>query len=347
MKSARLLLLFAVALTACGKEAPPPVKAVRPALTQLAGSMAVADVEAYSGEIRARHELLLGFRSGGKIVERLVEAGVKVRAGQLLARIDPADAGLQADAARTQYKLAENDLMRYRELHSKGFVSQSALDAKEAGLQTAKAQAGLALNQSDYTALYADKEGIVTAVLADVGQVVSAGQAVVRLAQSGEMEVSIEIPEAQFFMHQVGDAAEVLLLSGEGGVPLSGRLRELSPAADPVSRTYAARVTLTDPAKVALGMTARVRFIRAQRSTPDLLIPVSAIYQQGRHTAVWIVAADHSVSLRQVEIVAWRDGGAVIGSGLSAGERIVSAGVHRLSPGEKILPVESASGGAL
>ena len=351
MKFTLLFIALAATLAACSKESTPPVKTERPALTQVVGVLAGENGNLYSGEIRARHEVALGFRTGGKIVERLVEAGTQVKTGQVLARLDPADAGLQSGAAQAQYQLAESDAVRYRELHSKGFVSQSALDAKETALNAAAAQAGLMRNQAAYTTLRAEHDGVVAATLAEAGQVVSAGQPVLRLAQAGELEVAIEIPEAQFAMRRVGDAAEIVLLAGSGA-PVTGRLRELSPSADPVSRTYPARVAFSaapsqaTARQVALGMTARVRFNRSQQTTAELLIPLSAIYQQGKQTAVWIVAADRSVSLRQVEVAAYRDNGAVIASGLTAGERIVSAGVHRLTSGEKIQSIDMAAGSA-
>jgi multidrug efflux system membrane fusion protein len=170
---------------------------------------------------------------------------------------------------------------------------------------------------------------------------------VLRLAQTGETEVAIEIPEAQLFMRHVGDAAEVVLLAVDGA-PIVGHLRELSLVADSVSRSYAARVAFTAaPNQAALGMTARVKFKNSapvnSAKSAQLLIPLSAIYQQGTKTAVWIVAADHSISLRQVTVAAYRDGGAVIASGLTAGERIISAGVHRLSAGEKIHSVQAVT----
>lgn len=338
MKSILLFTVLSACLAACGgKETPPHVSTARPALTQIVGEAPGGPGTAYSGEVRAHHELALGFRIPGKIIARTVDAGTKVKAGQVLARLDPADAGLQAVAAQSQYQLAQSEAARYRELRSKGFVSQSALDVKEAALQAAKSQSGLAHNQSDYTALKAEHDGVVAVTLADVGQVVSAGQPVLRLAQSGEMEVAVEIPETQFAQRHVGDVAQVVLLAGNGE-PVAGRLRELSSAADPVSRTYAARVSF-NAASAALGMTARVSFNDGKKS--ELLIPVSAIYQQGKNAAVWIVAADGSISLRAVTVASYRDEGAVIAAGLSLGERIVSAGVHRLSAGDKIQMAES------
>ncbi len=338
MKSSFLLISFAVFFSACSKESAPPEKTERPVLTQVVGALAQETGVAYSGEVRARHEVTLGFRTGGKLLERRVETGNVVKAGQVLARLDPADAALQAGAAQVQFKLAEAEALRYRELRSKNFVSQSALDVKEAALQAAKAQAGLTHNQSDYTTLRAEQNGVVATTLAESGQVVSAGQPVLRLAQAGEMEVAIEIPEAQYVQRHVGDAAQIELLAGSGAA-LTGRLRELSPSADPVSRTYAARVSFSaTPEQVALGMTARVHFSVAGKSAKlsELLIPLSAIYQQGKQTSVWIVAADHRVSARPVTVAAYHDNGAVIARGLNAGERIVSAGVHRLVSGEKI-----------
>lgn len=344
MKLTFLFIAIAASLSACGKkETVAPVNPVRPALTQIVGVQAEEGGVFYSGEIRARNELTVSFRTGGKLIARPVEAGMRVKSGQVLARLDPLDAALQAGAARAQYTLTESEALRYRELHRKGFVSQSVLDAKEVALQAASAQAGLTHNQSDYTVLRAAHDGVVAATLVEAGQVVSAGQAVLRLAQSGETEVSIEIPEADYAARHVGDKADIVLLTGTGA-HMSGRLRELSPSADPVSRTYAARVSIVSAANhIALGMTARVRFEAAKTGAAELLIPASAVYQQGVHPAVWIVSADHTVSLRPVEISAYRDSGAVIASGLAAGERIVTAGVHRLSAGEKIQLIAQVS----
>ncbi len=346
MKSTLLLVAVASTLLACSKESAPPVKLERPALTQIVGAQAGQSNDYYSGEVRARNETVLGFRIGGKLVERRVDTGDRVKAGQILARLDPADANLQAGSALAQYQLAEAEIKRYRELHSKGFVSQSALDAKEAGFKAASAQAGLTRNQSDYTILRAEHEGVVAMTLAEAGQVVSVGQPVLRVAEDGQREVAIAIPEMQLAGRKIGEAAEVVLLN-DGGKTMIGHLRELSAVADPVSRTYFARVSFTVPTEqqgqVALGMTARVRFVNRQQAPSDLLIPVSAIYQQGAKTAVWVVAGDSSVSLRPVEVAAFRDGGAVITAGLKSGERIVSAGAHRLSAGEKIRIIEAGS----
>ncbi len=336
-----LIFLLVGTLAGCGKEPAPAARIERPALTLVAGSAAGDVASTYSGEIRARHETQPGFRIGGKIIERLVDEGARVGAGQVLMRLDAGDAGLQLGAAQAQHRVAENEAKRYRELRGRGFVSQAALDAKEAALEAAAAQAGLARNQADYTTLRADRAGVVAAVLAEAGQVVAAGQPVLRLAPDGEREVAIAIPESQLANLRLGAPAEVILLAA-GAVPLAGRLRELAPAADPASRTYAARVALNRPGpEVALGMTARVRFTTGEKNE-GLLIPLSAVFQQGKGAAVWIVAADRTISLRPVQVAAWRDDGAVVTGGLAAGERIVSNGVHRLAAGEKIRIIEGS-----
>ena len=211
MNKALLILTLPVLLAACGKQAEQPARVERPASTIVVGATASDSGNVYSGEVHARYETVLGFRIGGKIVERMVDAGAFVKKGQVLARLDAADTGLQASAADAQYRLAEDELKRYRELRDKGFVSQSALDAKETALKAAAAQAGLARNQAAYTSLLSDRDGVVSATLAEVGQVVSAGQPVVRVAQQGEREVTISIPESRFSSIKVGMPAEIEL----------------------------------------------------------------------------------------------------------------------------------------
>lgn len=348
MKRTTLILMLPLLLAACGKEAPTVAKVERPAETLVVGALATDGGNLYSGEVHARYEAVLGFRIGGKLIERLVDAGATVKKGQVLARLDAADTGLQASASSAQLQLAQEELKRYRELRAQGFVSQSALDAKETALKSAEAQAGLARNQEAYTSLLADRDGVVSATYAEVGQVVAAGQSVLRVAQHGEREVLISIPESRFSAVYVGMPAEVVL-SAAGGDPqiLQGHVREVSPAADPASRTYPARVAFdARNTKVALGMTANVRLLKkanknTEASGSDFLIPMTALFQQGDQAAVWVVAADRSVHLRPVTVAAYRDDGAVIGSGLNVGERIVRAGVHKLAEGQKVQPIEN------
>lgn len=344
MKFKLLALVILPVLVACHPKTPAVAPIERPALTMQVGMAADGQVSSFSGDIRARHETPLGFRVGGKVVERLVDVGTQVKAGQVVARLDAGDAALQVSAAEAQLSLARAEVERYRTLFAKKFISQSALDAKETALQAATAQAGLARNQSGYSTLVAEHAGVVVATLAEVGQVVAAGQPVVKLAQDGEREVAIAVPEAQFSGLKVGDTAEISLFAGDAAQSFQGRLREISPAADPATRTYPARITLLgDAPAAALGMTAQVRFAPRGSPSAQLIIPLTAIFQQGKNMAVWKVAKDHTVSLHPITVAAYQANGAVITSGLSAGERIVSNGVHRLSAGEKIQPIDASA----
>lgn len=336
MKPVLAVALPLIALVACGK-APPPAEsaAAEPRLVR-ALKLSHGDTPAhrtYSGEVRARHETTPGFRIGGKVTERLVDVGARVKPGQALARLDPADARLAAAQAEANAALAEAELKRAEELKGRNFVSQAALDAKVTAAKAASAQAQLARNQAAYTTLYADQNGIVAAVLVEPGQVVAAGQPVFRLAREGEWEVAIALPETELGSVRVGAPATVRLWAD--GRTLSGRVREIAPLADPATRTFAARVSLPAvKAPLALGMTATVDF--PSKAGAGLVVPQSAIFQQGGQPAVWVIGNDGAVGLRPVRVDRYADDGAVIGAGLEAGETIVAAGASRLTPGEKV-----------
>ena len=194
----RASLVFAsLSLIAACSKSPLPPEPLRPVLTVVIGERADERAATYSGEVRSRYETPLAFRIGGKIAARLVDVGASVKAGDVRARLAPADSALSAGAANAQLDLASADLARYRELRSRNFVSQAALDAKETSFKSAKAQAELARNQRDYTVLRADHAGVVEAVAAEVGQVVAAGQTVVRVAHTDALEVAVAIPESR------------------------------------------------------------------------------------------------------------------------------------------------------
>lgn len=328
-------LLFLSLLAACGEKAPPAEKIdTGPKLVKAikVGAGGTAMDEAYSGEVRARIESPLGFRVGGKLVERYVDVGARVKAGQVLARLDPADQQLAATQAEANRSLAAAELKRTQDLQQKNFISQAALDAKQTAATAAEAQAKLAKNQAAYTTLVADASGVVAAVLAEPGQVVSAGQAVIRLARDGEREVAIAIPESRLAGLKVGAGSTASLWSGK---TYQGVLRELAPAADAATRTFAARIRITDAdAAVALGMTATVRFMR--ESTAELIVPLAAILQQGDKPAVWVIADDGTVRQQPIEVARYSDAGALVKSGLAGGETIVAAGAFKLSAGEKV-----------
>ncbi|MBS1227043.1 MAG: efflux transporter, family, subunit [Proteobacteria bacterium] len=331
---------------ACSK-APLPAEPLRPVLTAVVGEGADESAPTYSGEVRSRYETPLGFRIGGKIVARLVDVGARVKAGDVLARLDPADSALSANAANAQLDLASADLARYRELRAKNFVSQAALDAKETTFKSAKSQAELARNQSDYTALRADHAGVVEAVAAEVGQVVAAGQTVFRVARTDTLEVAVVIPEVR--LPERFKDAQITLWADEQA-SYQGVLRELSPAADALTRTYAARISIIKPdSRVQLGMTAKVRFLadKASAEPVRLTVPLAAIFQQDGQPALWVVGADQTVSLRPVAVAAYGETRATLASGVKAGERIVVAGVHKLAAGEKIKAVDQQPAAAV
>jgi len=334
-----LPLAALLGLAACS-EAPQPETLPRLVKSVVVGQGGDSGGAIYSGEVRARRESLLGFRIGGKIIERLVDAGAVVKAGQPLARIDAADAALQAVQAEAQKSLAEAEAKRYRDLKEKNFISQSALDGKETTLKAAAAQAALARNQAAYTTLVADKDGVISAVLAEVGQVVSAGQGVVRLAHRGEREVAVNIPEDGLGGLKPGVEAEVTLWAGDQRV-IKGKLRELSPAADAATRTYPARIALpVAEAALPLGLSATVKFLGGNGASRDngkqFSIPLGAIFQDGEKPAVWMIDKEGLVALRPVAISRYGERDALVSAGLEGGERLVAAGVHKLHSGEKV-----------
>jgi RND family efflux transporter MFP subunit len=339
------LLLAAAFLAGCSaSDAPPP--AARIVLVQAAANAPLTS-GIYTGEIRARHELDLAFRVGGKIAARLVDAGAETKAGQPLARLDPADLELAAAAARAQLAAAESEFTtartereRYAGLLGKKFVSQAAFDAKDnafnsaqSRLDQARSQSRISGNQASYGTLSSEFPAIVTAVLADAGQVVSAGQAVLRVARPEEKEVAIAIPESRLAELKAAKNLAVNLWA-EPKVTLRGELRELSPAADPATRTYAARIRiLNPPPEVRLGMTARVALDGASEAV--LLVPLSAVIDLGQGPLVRIVK-DGKVTSRPVQVALFREDGVMLAGGLQAGELVIVSGAGKLVDGQAV-----------
>jgi multidrug efflux system membrane fusion protein len=342
-----------LSLSACGQheEAQEPV---RPVLAQKVVLSNSIDKTVYSGEVRARYETDLGFRIGGKIISRLVDVGAEVSKGALLAKLDPSDASLAAQAARadvaaaeTDYSFAKSELGRYKELVDRGFIGRSVYDSKlntfnaaEARLKAKRAQAEVSANQSAYTALYADHDGVITAVNAEVGQVVAAGQSVFRLARPDEKEVVVNSAETRVSELQNSHEMLVRLWSQPTRV-YKGRLRELAPNADAMTRTFTAKVTILDPGpEVKLGMTANVLIGGLGREAA--LLPLTAIYTDNGKPGVWVVdPQSNRVSLRPVEIGQYREEGVTVPGGLKSGEIVVINGVHKLIPGQAVRPIEA------
>lgn len=312
----------------------PMIKAVR---TAIVGTQEAATMRAYPGEVKARFETTLGFRVPGKVVRRLVDVGAVVKRGQALAQLDPSDFALQVAQADAQAELATAELKRYQDLRSKNFVSQAALDARLAAATSAQAQARIARNQAGYTTLTADRDGVVAAIFTEAGQVVSAGQPILLLAPDGDREVVISLPESEVSRMAKGAQARVSLWSqGEKAPAITGKLREISSAADPVTRTYAARVALPDaPLRLPVGLSATVRFA-ADAADLSFAIPLSAVFQQANQMAVWKVGAGETVTLAPISVARYAGDQAIVTRGLNAGDRIVTAGATLLASGQKV-----------
>jgi len=351
-----LPLLFALAasplyLAACGHgvkdtAVAKPVIAVRLAPTD------TTDRDRYSGDVHARDESDLGFRVPGKIVQRAVNLGDTVKAGQLLARLDAADAALNKDAAEaalkaadSSYQFAQRELDRYAALVKTGVVSRSAFEHQQDLFTTAQAnyqQAQRAFelrgNQLAYTELRADHDGTVTSVQADAGQVVAAGQTVMSLAWSSGREVYIDVPENR--IGEFSGAKDIRVsLWGNQARSYLGSVRERSASADPATRTFLVKIAIRAPGpEVKLGMTAAVDVADAV-DPQELLIPMSALYHKDTTTAVWVVDPKTSqLRLKPVQVERYTDAGVVIGAGLAPGDTVVLKGVNELYEQEPVAP---------
>lgn len=350
----RLALSFAlpaalVLLTACGQEAAPPA-APRPALV-VQPQPAGASADSYPGEVRARFEPELAFRIAGKVSKRLVEEGQRVNAEQALAELDPQDVRLQLEANRAQLAAAEANLAlvraereRYQKLLDRGMVSHSQFDNAEnlyraglARLKQAKAEADVAGNQAAYAVLRAPQAGVIAKRQVEVGQVVAAGQTVFTLAADGEREVAIGVPEQQFAQFAVGQAVSVELWS-HPNQRFEGRIRELSPAADPRSRTFAARIAFTGQAPAELGQSARVFIAHAEQA--PLAVPLAAVSAEGGQAYVWRVGKDNRLQRAAVRLGAYGAESVPVLEGLQAGDWVVAAGGHVLREGQQVRPVD-------
>lgn len=343
------VLFVPLVLAACHREEPPPLP---PRIVNvLRVDAAVPDALAsYTGDVRARYETALGFRVAGKIAARLVDVGSSVKAGQPLARLDPTDQQLGIAAARQQTVAAQAnhdqlraDLTRFTELKQDGFVSAADLDRHTAAFEVARAQLeqsksqlDVSRNQSAYTVLTADHDGVVTAIAAETGQVVAAGQMVAKVARLTEKEAVVNVPENRLQAFRSSKEIGIDLWAAPGRF-YAGRVREISPIADPVTRTFMVRVTIVaaDDA-VGLGMTANV-YLKGNEAGAIARLPATAVFQKGDEPAVWVVDPKSSqVTLRPIKVARFGDEGVTVTEGLAAGDVVVQAGVHKLFAGEKV-----------
>jgi membrane fusion protein, multidrug efflux system len=297
-----------------------------------------------------RSETKLAFRVPGRISQRLVDVGQLVSKGTPLARIDPQDYQLSVAAARSQQvateidaKQAESDLRRIEELQRKGFVSEAALEqrrsaaaAAQARVAQAKAQSGAQGNQVGYTTLLASEAGVVVGLDAEVGQIVAAGQTVVRIARQSEKDAVVSVPESM--MDQVRKSQPVWLISSAlPGKRFEGAVREISPLADAGTRTFAVKVGLVEAQALQLGMSAQAQFgpALAQTNAAQVRIPLSALVNLKGQTIVWLVQ-ENKVVERRVSTTTTGSDNEVIVDGLRAGDKIVAVGGHLLTANERV-----------
>jgi RND family efflux transporter MFP subunit len=343
-----LLLLLA----GCEANTAPATKTERPVQVQ---RVAFANGDAsreFVGVVRARYETDLGFRIAGKIVTRFVNVGDRVRAGDLVARLDPQDLRLQVESAEAELAAATSnlaqaaaDLERYTSLRARGYASVAEFDRKKAAndeaegrLKRARRSLDLARNQLGYAELKADTDGVITAALAEPGQVVAVGQAVARVAQSGEKEAVIALPET--WLGEVEQSTAKVQLWSDRSRTFPARLRELSPQADPATRTYAARFTIGEANEsVAFGMTATVTLTH-KADAPVAKLPLSAILNRGTGPSVYVVDESGGLVLRPVTVGSFNEDAALVTSGLTDGEKVVTLGVQKLEAGLKVRTVE-------
>jgi multidrug efflux system membrane fusion protein len=356
--------LLVALLAACSGHEPPPAPP-RPVVVEHPQSLAQGTADVFAGSVKARVEASLSFRVPGKILERKVDLGAHVTKGTVLAVLDPQDAKLNLGAARAGLKAAEADLWlakqeekRYRDLKQRGFIGQSAVDLRvnttklaAAKLEQAKSQFDLAQNQSRYTTLTADSDGVITQILAEVGNVVSAGQPIAQFAADGEREIAIQIPEGR---------ADAIAKAPRIGVQLytnpqriyTGRVRDVSPQADPGTRTHTAHITIVDADDgVQLGATATV-MAGSPGGENTFRLPATAVGGPNpQQSGVWRVTADAdgglTAQLVKVKVVQVLETSVVVQGPLSPKDQLITAGVHRLVPGMRVQPIDRTAKAAL
>ncbi|MCM2318615.1 MAG: efflux RND transporter periplasmic adaptor subunit [Pseudomonas sp.] len=338
------------ALVACGEQAPSDPRTDAPLIRVALAQSAAPAPRSFTGIVAARVQSDLGFRVSGKVLERLVDTGQSVKRGQVLLRLDPVDLKLAAHAQREAVAAARalaqqtgDDEARYRALRGTGAISASAYDqykaaadAARAQLSAAEAQAEVARNATRYAELLADADGIVMETLVEPGQVVSAGQPVVRLAHAGPREAVVQLPET--LRPAVGSAAQATLF-GNDNINVATRLRQLSDVADRLTRTFEARYVLEgELANSPLGTTITVQIANGQADAQNgLQVPIGALYDTGKGPGVWVIQGEPAqVTWRPVAIQHLDDEHARIAGQLSQGERIVALGAHLLREGQQV-----------
>jgi membrane fusion protein, multidrug efflux system len=355
--NANLAAVFAgLLLAGCNAEADVPSVARPQAVETVTVKLEPAGrTWSYVGTVKPRYQSDLGFRVGGKIIERSVEVGSWTKTGDVIARVDPKDfelalAAQEAElaAAKVSQNESEAALERFRVLHRDGHVAQAALDQRQSAaaearsrVERAERNVELARNQLVYSTLVSDSDGVVTSLPVEVGQVVAAGQLIARVARRDAIEVEVALPEQDAVA--VREAVAEADLWGNRGSRFVTTLREVAPDADPVSRTFRARFALTNVGEAApdFGRTATLH-LRARLSGSVAALPLSAIANENGTPVAWVVADDgqHAVA-RPVTVQAYEQDRVLVSAGLNSGDRVVALGVHMLDPDKPIRPIET------
>ena len=342
-----LIVVFVMVTAAgCGKQQP-PIREEVPVKVSVIEQKSDRSLSSYAGEVRPRYQTDMAFQVSGKIIKRLVDVGATVQAGDSLLIIDRQDVSLEVGKAEAQLRAAQSDadlaeinFNRYSALYHQAAISKSEYDRAANSRDSAAAkleQAGKAyaatLRQLNYTTLTADHAGVVAEMTAEVGQVVSQGQKVLVLAQPGEKEVEIHIPE-QLLGEFDGTPEMRVTFWAFPDMAVKGTIREIAPAADRVTRTYTAKIALVDlPEKVKIGMTANVRV--EEKAGREIYLPLSALLQSGDKPGVWLVK-DNVLTLRHVTVGRYGNNQVQIVEGLNSGDAVVTAGVHKLAEGQRV-----------
>lgn len=364
MRTPLALIASCLLVVACHR-APPPAPGPKPVVVEHPQPLAQGSADVYAGAVKARVEAALSFRVPGKILARKVEMGTRVTRGTVLATLDPQDARLNLDAAKANLKAAEADLWlaqeeekRYRDLKDRGFIGQSAVDvrvsttkAAAAKVEQARSQLDLAQNQSGYTQLTADGDGVVTEIMAEAGNVVTAGQPIAKFAADGEREVAIQVPEGR--VESLTKAARIgVQIYANPKKIYAGRVRDVNPQADPGTRTHTAHITILDPDEnVQLGSTATIMAGFAPGENTFRLPATAVGGPSPDKTGVWRVQTDASgaatAQLVKVTVIEVTDSSVVVKGDIGTQDQLITAGVHNLVPGMRVQPIDRTAKAAL
>jgi RND family efflux transporter MFP subunit len=349
------LAAMAVALAGCDKTVAQKAEPARPVLIATAHYQAATPERSFVGTVKPRIEADMGFRVAGKVAKRLVEVGQHVEVGQALATLDEVDLKLQADQAEAEQSAATGVLaqaaaaeQRAKDLKAKGWTTDAQLDSAKAAADEARARLNraersveLTKNSLSYATLEADARGVVTATMIEPGQVVASGQTAIRVARLAEKEAVVAIPETLLGRAKSGTAT--VTLWSDPNKKYVAKLREIAPNADPATRTYLAKFSLPDADdNVSLGMTATLTL--ADPATDRIArLPLSALFNEGQKPSLYVVDDKGDVVLKAVTVKAYESGDVLISGGVAEGAKVVTLGVQKLDPSQKVRVVSSLS----